>query len=191
MRIAQVMFAAVMVVGLCVSAFADKPTSMGDRIVAFCKHHKGKRVGSGECSALAEAAMQSAGAQPHGWGDRSRGEDERVDDYNWGKLTYSLERDGTNFKSTGQFKSVRPGDIIQYRDVELAGQSDDGRYKATAKHHTAIVSGVEGDGMLRIYHQNFNGRRVVMADRLRLGDLQQGRLSIYRPIPRARRQSDE
>jgi myosin tail region-interacting protein MTI1 len=185
------LLAAAFVVGLCVIAIAEKPTSMGDRIVAFCKHHKGKRVGSGECSALAEAAMRSAGAQPHGWGDRSRGVDERFDDYNWGELIYSLEREGTNFKSTGQLKSVRPGDIIQYRDVELAGQNDDGYYRASAKHHTAVVSGVEGDGMLRIYHQNFNGRRVVMADRLRLGDLQQGRLSIYHPIPRARRQSDE
>jgi hypothetical protein len=151
-------------------------------VVAFCKQHKGKRVGNGECTALVAAALQAAGARMHGGVD-----------FNWGKLIYVLERDGENFKATGQIKDVRPGDIVQFFNVELAGAIDDGSsYTLHARQHTAIVARVQDDGtMINIYHQNYNGRKTVMATSLRLGDLQQGRFAIYHPIPRTRSQQQE
>jgi len=177
--------AATIIVGVCVLGAAGEPPGLGDRVVAFCKQHHGKRVGNGECTSLVEAALRAAGARRRDWRDRSRRDDELTADYVWGELIYVLERDGTNLKATGQIEDVRPGDIIQFRDVELAGPSDDGRYTMTAKHHTAVVSVVQDNGMvLKIYHQNYNGRKVVTADRLRLADLQQGRLRIYHPLPR-------
>lgn len=194
-RLQLLLFAGVLCA--CGSALAEQPVSLGDRVVAFCKQHRGKRVGNGECSSLADAALRAAGARRHGWGDRvgrgggGRGTDERGDDYQWGDFVCSVQREGTELKTTGQFRDIRPGDIIQYRDVELAGAGEDGPYTATARHHTAVVSAIQEDGMLRIYHQNFNGRRVVMADRLRAADLQQGRLSFYHPIPRTRRQPED
>jgi hypothetical protein len=192
---------AALVVAACVLGNAAPPTSLGDRVVAFCKQHKGKCVGKGECSNLAEAALRAAGAKSRGGhhfrrgdfrgsdfgGDFRGNEDERMADYVWGELVFVLEHDGTHLKATGQIGDVRPGDIIQFRDAELAGPSDDGRYTMTVKHHTAVVSGVQNMGMvLKIYQQNTNGRRFVTADRLRLSDLQQGRLRIFHPIPRTR-----
>ena len=45
-----------------------------------------------------------------------------------------------------------------------------------------IVFGVDKDeGILKIYQQNFNGRKGVTSDRIRPADLQTGRLSFYRP----------
>ena len=45
---------------------AGEPSTLGDRVLAFCKEHKGKRVGNGECTTLVVAALQSAGGQTHG-----------------------------------------------------------------------------------------------------------------------------
>jgi len=198
----QILAAAVVVgmcvVGACVLSIAGEPPGLGDRVVAFCKQHKGKRVGNGECTSLAEAALRAASARRRGWadarrGDRSRRDDELAADYVWGELVYVLERDGTKFKATGQIKDVRPGDIIQFSNVELAGAIDDySGYTLTAKHHTAIVSGVRDDGMVvNIYHQNSNGRKLVTATSLRLDDLQHGQFRIYHPIPRTRSQPTE
>ncbi len=203
---------AVCVLGVCVLGVAGQPPSLGDRIVAFCKQQKGKCVGNGECSNLAEAALRAAGARGRGHGDFNRddfghgdfnrgdfgrgdfgrggpsgGHHELAADYVWGELVFVLERDGTNLMATGQLKDIRPGDVIQFRDAELAGPSGGSRYTMSAKHHTAIVSGVLNKGMvLKIYQQNANGRRIVTADRLRLSDLQQGRLRIFHPLPRTR-----
>jgi len=201
LRRAQILAATIVVVcvvGTCVLGVAGEPPGMGDRVVAFCKQHKGKRVGNGECTSLAAAALRAAGAKMHGWGDSKGGEPRRGDngretDFNWGELIYVLERDGTKFKATGQIKDVRPGDIIQFSNVELEGAIDDySSYTLRARHHTAIVSAVQDDGMaIKLYHQNSNGVKRVTATSLRLSDLQQGRFSIYHPIPRTPRQPSE
>jgi hypothetical protein len=177
---------------------AEKPKSLGDRIVAFCKEHRGKRVGNGECTTLAAAALQAAGAQSRGpfnsgtgsgAGDLGR-EMPRPGEFNWGELFYSVERDGTKLKETGEFQAVRPGDLVQYYDVLLVGSTDIGdEYTARAKRHTAIVFGVNRqERTLRLYHQNYNGRKAVTADKMYLADLQQGRLSIFHPLPQTPRQ---
>jgi hypothetical protein len=192
---------AALVFGVCLLGIANSPSGLGaaddaarlgERVVAFCKQHKGEVVGNGECSSLAEAALEAAGAKQRGPRDPNGGDVGLNGDYVWGKLVLVLESDGRNIKATGQIKDVRPGDIIQFRDAQLAGVRGDGRYIMTATHHTAVVSGVQSNGMvLKIYQQNYNGRRVVMADRFRLTDLHQGRLRIFHPIPRPRSEPTE
>ena len=60
-----------------------------------------------------------------------------------------------------------------------------GKYSLTFEHHTAIVSAVENDGKLvKIYHQNFGGKKVVMEGSLTLDDLKAGWIRVYRPIPK-------
>ena len=64
-----------------------------------------------------------------------------------------MERSGgsENFKWTGKFENVRPGDIVQFKDVELAGYTDTGTYTAQARHHSAVVYGVnKEEGILKI-----------------------------------------
>jgi len=169
---------------------ADEPNELGDRIVAFCKEHRGKRVGNGQCTAMVTAALLAAGAKPHGWGDRRT--PPRRGEFNWGKLVFTVERDGTDFKTTGKFQEIRPGDILQYQNVQLEGFTDFGTYTAQAQHHSAIISGVDKDeGVLKIYQQNFNGHKGVTSDRIRLADLQTGRLSFYRPLPATTRPRED
>jgi hypothetical protein len=189
--LAGAILAAAFVVGTCGLGVAGEPTELGDRVVDYCKQHRGKRVGNGACTILAMAALQSAGANLRGPDDPKGGNRGRDGGFNWGELVFVLERDGAEFKTTGEVKDVRPGDIIQFTNTTLSGPVDDyTSYTMSARHHTAIVSGVQENGtVLKIYHQGANGRKVVSSASLRLVDLQRGRFTIYHPIARTPNES--
>jgi hypothetical protein len=170
----------------CGRALADEPTGLGTRVVDYCKQHKGKRVGNGSCTIFAAAALQAAGAKLRGPDDPSSAQPVRASDFNWGELVFVLERVGTEFKTKGEIKDLRPGDIIQFTNTTLTGSLDDySTYTMTARHHTAIVADVQENGtVLKIYHQGANGRKKVSATNLRLVDLQKGRFTIFHPVPK-------
>jgi hypothetical protein len=171
---------------------ADEPKDLGDRIVDYCKDHKGKRVGNGQCTSFVMAALLASGAKPHGWGDDRR-EPPKRGEFNWGELFYTVQRNGgsEDFKWTGKFEDIRPGDIVQFYNVELAGSTESAAYTLQARHHSAIVYRVDQqNGLLKIFHQNYNGNQTVVLNQLRMADLQQGRFSIYHPLPATRRRAD-
>src|SRR5580704_19615600 len=186
LALAGAILTAAFVVGASGLGVAGEPQGLGERVVDYCKQHRGKRVGNGACSILAIAALQSAGASLHGPDDPNGGNRGRDGGFNWGELVFVLERDGAEFKTTGEVKDVRPGDIIQFTNTTLTGTVDDyTSYTMSARHHTAIVAGIQEDGtVLKIYHQGANGRKVVSSASLRLVDLQRGRFTIYHPIAR-------
>jgi hypothetical protein len=171
---------------------AGEPSTLGDRVLAFCKEHKGKRVGNGECTSLIVAALQAAGGQTHGL-RHSDAADEPADGLNWGERVFVLERQAGPFKTTGRIQDVRPGDIIQFRDTLLSGPDGNfGNYTMRSHRHTAVVAQLDDGGTaLKIYHQNSNGYKKVTARWIQLTDLQQGRFDIYRPIARTRRPSHD
>ncbi len=96
---------------------------LGQKIVSYCKDHKGQSVGSGECAHLAEQALLACGGQRRGTDSPNPG------DYVWGDLIYTVERVGNKLKTTGQVKKVRPGDIVQIRDANSSrpARTADGR----------------------------------------------------------------
>jgi hypothetical protein len=167
---------------------AGEPSTLGDRVLAFCKEHKGKRVGNGECTTLVVAALQSAGGQTHGRRNPDA-TDEPADGFNWGERVFVLERQAGPFKTTGRIQDVRPGDIIQFRATLLSGPDGNfGTYTMRSHRHTAVVAQLDDSGTaLKIFHQNSNGYKKVTARWIQLTDLQQGRFDIYRPIARTRR----
>jgi hypothetical protein len=171
---------------------AGEPATLGDRVLAFCKEHKGKRVGNGECTTLVVAALQSAGGQTHGHRNPDA-TDEPADGLNWGERVFVLERQTGPFKTTGRIQDVRPGDIVQFRDTFLSGPDGNfGNYTMRSHRHTAVVAQLDDSGTsIKIWHQNSNGYKKVTARWIQLTDLQQGRFDIYRPIARARRPSQE
>jgi hypothetical protein len=190
----SLILAAAVVCGTCVPGLADEPTGLGERVVQYCKQHKGKRVGNGSCTILALAALQSAGARMRGPDNPDSPGHGRANDFNWGELIFVLERsEGSDFKVKGQIKDVRPGDIIQYTNTTLTGAFEDyGTYTTTARHHTAIVSDIlENGAVLKIYEQRANGRKRVSLTSLRLADLQSGRFAVYHPMARIQGQSPQ
>lgn len=157
--------------------------SLGEQIVQFCRENKDKQVGVGNCYALAAKALSAAGAKPRFLNPDFPGKE----DYVWGQLVMYQEATQTGLKRTGAGKNIQPGDVIQFRDTKWEGKrpSGKGRYSMTFEHHTAIVWTVENGGnLVKIHHQNFGGKKVVMEGSLTLDDLKAGWIRVYRPIPK-------
>jgi hypothetical protein len=153
------------------------PTTIGEKVVAFCQEHKGEQVGDGECASLATEALRAAGARGRGADRPEKG------DYTWGAQVFFIEGGESGQKAEGKSAEIRAGDIIQLRDVKFKGKRPGGTYSMTFEHHTAIVAGVEDGGRtVHIFHQNFGGKKVVMNATYKLGDLKEGWLRFYRPV---------
>jgi hypothetical protein len=162
---------------LLVSAAPAGQQSLGDKIIAFCQEHKGQQVGDGECASLANQALRSAGAKGRGPDSPNKG------DYTWGTQTFYIEAQESAPRIEGKTSDIKPGDIIQLRDVKFKGRRPGGTYSMTFAHHTAIVAGVEEGGqVVHIFHQNFGGKKIVMNATYKLADLKEGWLRFYRPI---------
>jgi hypothetical protein len=167
------------------SAAAPAPAKeppLGAKVVAFCEQNKGQQVGNGQCSTLASLALKEAGAKRRGKDHPNEG------DYTWGELVFTLKAEPAGPKGEGKRSEIRPGDIIQFRDVKFAGKraSGKGTYSQSAPHHTAIVQHVEdGGATIKILHQNFAGKQVVQEMTMKLNDLKEGWLRFYRPVPEA------
>lgn len=155
--------------------------TVGERIVQFCRENKDKQVGAGNCYALAAKALNAANAKPRFLNPDFPGKE----DYVWGQLVLYQEATKTGLKRTGKAKDLRLGDVIQFRDTKFEGKRPNGKgtYSLTFPHHTAIISAVENDGkVVRIYHQNFGGKMVVLEGSLTLDDLKAGWFRVYRPL---------
>jgi hypothetical protein len=150
-----------------------------DQIIKFCRENMGKQVGNGQCTELAKHAFRVAGAQ-----SRQKNPDfPDKGDYVWGESIACLETTGRGLKETGNLKDIQPGDVIQFRDVQMNGKKPIGRghYTKSFTHHTAVVSEVENRGrIVKVYHQNTGGRKFVVEHSLNLDDLKAGWMRFYR-----------
>ena len=149
------------------------------KVLAFAKKSIGKQIGDGECATLAVEAMKEAGAKPL----RDYKDSPKEGDYVWGELVYGLEIAPTlRTESTPVGTTVKPGDIIQFRDAKFSGKAGGGTYSSEASHHTAVVVGASKDGKtLEVLQQNVNGKKTVAAATVKLNDLQSGWVKVYRP----------
>jgi hypothetical protein len=153
-------------------AAADR---LGDRIVEFCKTHLDKQVGNGECAGLATQALAAAGAKR-----RAKADSPSAGDYVWGTVVYVIESTPKGLRETGNLNDVRPGDIMQYRNVRFGD-------KGGFAHHTAVVAAVLSEkGSIRVYQQNVGGKRFVTEGQPHVRHLAEGWIRIYRPVPERR-----
>jgi hypothetical protein len=151
---------------------ADEPTSLNEKVVEFARSNLGRRVGDGECSALAAEALRYAGATPRGPGRR------------WGDELPTI-------------REARPGDILQFENAVFVRRRlrPDGALVTLEfkyPHHTAIVSGVRKRGrgvILAILHQNAGiekgddeDLKVVQEWTINLAEIKGGTLKAYRPV---------
>lgn len=115
------------------------------QVVGYAQHHSGQRVGDGQCFALADRALSTAGARSAG--DFGTVTDDA--DYVW----------GTSIGLT----DLKSGDIIQFRDYrydrEITTENSDGSADIKTDfqerpHHTAIVESVLANGEVAVLEQN-------------------------------------
>jgi hypothetical protein len=164
-----------------VSSVVGQPTAINDKVVEFCNDHLGEKVGEGECSNLAEAALQHAGAKPWTTFKESPG----AGDYVWGKFVYALAMEAGSPKETKiPEMSMQPGDVIQFRDARFTGKNLRGfkEYEVNSPHHTAVILDVKkAAGVITVFEQNIDGKKIVAKSAYRLTDLRTGWFRVYRP----------
>jgi hypothetical protein len=147
--------------------------SLNQQIINFCQSHLHQKVGGGECAHLANEALRVAGADFAGA------------NYIWGTLVTTI----TPRHDSNPAAACRPGDIIQFQNVTLAGGW-------SASQHTAIVAAVDRFGRpTQVYEQNVgvNGKGPGTHDRhdrldtlaINLNTVTSGVIRIYRAVPRA------
>jgi hypothetical protein len=144
--------------------------AVNEKVVAFARSHLGQRVGDGECTALAVAALRHAGAR------RPR------------------PRSGVWGQELGSVRDARPGDVLQFEHAVFvrARIRGDGAVMAQTvsfPHHTAIVARVRSRGprpVLVILHQNAGVEggeaRVVRERTIDLAEQRRGSVKAYRPV---------
>jgi hypothetical protein len=152
----------------------DPSAAVREKVVKFCKEHKGEMIGDGECGTLAQAAIREAGGKPVNEFQQSPGEG----DYAWGEFVYSLEVTGGKRKKDPADAKAKPGDVIQYRDAAFRK----GGGIAIFPHHTAIVAEVKSNGDLVVYEQNNMGKKEVTQGTLSLSGMASGWIRVYRPV---------
>lgn len=154
------------------------------KILQYCEANLGQLVGDGECTALSGSAMAAAGAA------RMKKQAPNRGDYVWGELVALIEFEEKGVKGLESLKQVKPGDMIQFRDAHFQGPVRTGKggtYLAQAAHHSAVVESVDvANAVLKVFHQNSNGRRFVIRDTFYPTDLRRGWMRIYRPQPAVR-----
>ncbi len=167
-----------------------QPADLNERMVRFCRERLGKRVGDGQCTALAADALAAAGAETHFKDAPASG------DYVWGTLLCKLEvKDGKQSlevseagKSLDKHRrtNVKAGDIIQFRDAEFHGRRGQSIYHITTHHHTAVIQQVSEDGATcKVLEQNWGDKLYVTENVYTLPDLSAGWLRVYRPLEKS------
>ena len=152
----------------------DSPVN--EKVVAYAQSKLGQRVGNGECTTLAVAALRHAEARRPDpvqgvWGDELK-----------------------------SWRDVQPGDILQFENAVFVKQQvrgDGAIYTFTSSypHHTAIVAKVgkrRQKPILVILHQNAsvgegdkdeNDKKLVKEWTLDMGTMRRGTVRVYRPVP--------
>jgi len=135
----------------------DSIPEMNQQIVSFVESKMKKKVGDGECWALAAEALKLVDAS---WNGK----------YVFGKeVQYDTD-------------CIYPGDIIQFERVTLKYQKGNQIFTQKYPHHTSIIYKVNGVGDYVLAHQNINGKKKVITGSLRIADIKKGKYTIYRPV---------
>ena len=124
----------------------------GSSIAGFCKANAGKKVGDGQCWALANEAFKAVGKN-------RPTKDMRV----WGRLV--------NFSK----ESVQPGDIVEFQSARFSEGI------ITGSNHTAVVVQGGSPAKFTVAEQNVSGRKKVSFREMSLKTLVAGKVMVYRP----------
>jgi hypothetical protein len=152
---------------------------LAKKVAEFCEEHVGKKVDNGQCSALVWAALRASGGKELNDFRDHPGKG----DYVWGELVYTLVgKKGDPVEKQGEVRKIKPGFVVQYRDTKFTGKDNGESYTYTYGHHTAVVARVRPKTHeIEVFEQNVNGKQIVRKTTLKLTDLHEGWIRVYRP----------
>jgi len=131
--------------------FTPPPPGSMD-MVRFCRKNEGKKVGDGECWALANESFKAAGK-------KRPSRDLRV----WGRLV------------DHQREQVRAGDVIEFQNAYFSERI------LTGPNHTAVVIQSGPGKRFTVAEQKFNRQKKVSFREMSLDTLVSGNVRVYRP----------
>lgn len=102
--------------------------------------------------------------------------------YVHGYLMYSFVPSASRPETQGKVKNagVARGDVIQLYKAHF--KYPGGEAWAGAPHHTAVITGVDSDGVLRVVEQNVGGKKRVQPGKYNLAQMASGEVRIYRAV---------
>jgi hypothetical protein len=134
-------------------------SSVNQGVLQYAQSVVGRKIGNGQCTELAIAALQAAGARPNSG-------------YTW----------GTQLRSVNE---LQPGDVVQLHDARF--EYANGSWSASTGPHTAIVTSVQGS-VIQVLEQNISSS-PVQAGQYDVTYMTAGRIEFYRPVAGANQQA--
>ena len=142
----------------------------------------GKQVGDGECWTLASDGLKAIAATC-----TARGQEPCMpsQSYIHGGTVYSLIPLTTPDQNPGRSlvaAGVARGDILQILTAHF--KSKDGLRQAWAgdPDHTAVITGVDRNGVLQVVEQNVGGVKKVRTGSYDLSEMTKGEVRIFRAV---------
>lgn len=135
---------------------SDSLPKLNREIISFVNANLGKKVGDGQCWALAAEALSAINAT---WDHQ----------YKFGReIQYGKEK-------------IFPGDIIQFNDVTIKYRQNSSLVIERYLLHTAIIYQVKEDGTYIIANQNVNNVLALKLTELNLNAVIRGKYTFFRP----------
>jgi hypothetical protein len=140
----------------------------------------GSQVGNGECWTLANDALKAVATKRS-----SRGQEPCMASQSFvhGYLMYSYIPSALKLEPQGKVRDagVARGDIIQLYKAHFK-YPDGGQAWAGDPDHTAVIAGVEPDGVLRVVEQNVGGKKRVQTGKYNMAYMVSGEVRIFRAV---------
>lgn len=121
-------------------------------MVSFCRLNKGRKVGDGQCWALANESFKAAGI-------KRPTSDLRV----WGR------------EVNPNTESIKAGDVIEFESAHFS------EGVMTGRNHTAVVITGGSASHFTVAEQNFGGAKKVSFREMNLNTRTSGKVMVYRP----------
>lgn len=145
----------------------------GEHVAAWCLHKEGEQVGSGECWDLAHDALLK-GCGKHAF----------VSTYyhhGFPILSVSGSSNGPVF-GNDPADEIRRGDVLQFKKATFKDRANGSTQMAGDPDHTSVVVDKIGERLI-VAEQNVQGVRKVRKGEYVLGNITDGSVVVYRPVP--------
>jgi hypothetical protein len=153
-----------------------------DAVASWCESNKGRQVGDGECWTLANEGLKNVAANCSSYGTEPCMTSQS---FIHGALIYSFIPTISPYPEPrgGVLEAgVARGDILQV--VKGIFKSRDGRRQQFAgdPDHTAVITSVDTNGVLRVVESNVGGTKFVREGSYDMSELVKGEVRIFRVV---------
>ncbi|MFM9874457.1 MAG: hypothetical protein ACKVQS_13460 [Fimbriimonadaceae bacterium] len=168
------MITAFALIALTSNSYAESEVKLQKDLLAFATNNLGKQVGSGQCAELISKALDAIDAKPFGTYE----DFPATGDYVWGRKVATISK-------TEPATELKPGMILQFRNVKIVTKSGYATFTFSAPHHTLIVEEFnQNTGETKVIEQNNQGRTYVTRDNINLNGIKSGTIWAYTPQPK-------